>query len=177
MVHLFHDLPMGNDDFTQVNAIIEIPKDSYVKYEFDKELNTIMVDRIGKTPIAYNFNYGFIPQSHNEDDGDPLDVIVLSRFPFVPGCVVPCRVVGWLKMIDSGEYDYKVLAVADDKYYDHVQDIEDVHTKEKEDIYYFMQHYKDLHNKTIVLEGWDNKATAIEVLKDCKSQYKVKYNK
>jgi len=85
---------MGNDDFTQVNAIIEIPKDSYVKYEFDKELNTIMVDRIGKTPIAYNFNYGFIPQSHNEDDGDPLDVIVLSRFPFVPGCVVPCRVVG-----------------------------------------------------------------------------------
>jgi len=177
MANLFHDLPLGNEELTELNAIIEIPKDSMVKYEFDKDLNAIMVDRIWKTPIAYSFNYGFLPQSHNEDDGDPLDVIVLSRFAFVPGCIVPCRVVGWLKMIDSWEFDYKVIAVADDKYYEHINDIEDVHEKEKEDIYYFMNHYKDLHNKTIVLEGWDNKVAAIEILKDCKEQYKRKYNK
>ena len=175
MAWLFHDLALGNEELTEVNAIIEIPKDSMVKYEFDKDLNAIRVDRVGKTPIAYSFNYGFLPQSWNKDDNDPLDVLVLSRFPFVPGSIVPARVVWGLKMIDSWEFDYKVIAVADDKYYDNVQDIWDVHEKEKEDIYYFMQHYKDLHKKTIVLEGWDDKAAAIEVLKACKEEYKVKY--
>jgi len=177
MAHLYHDLPLGNTDLTEINAIIEIPKDSMVKYEFNKELNCVMVDRIGKTPIPYNFNYWFLPQSHNEDDWDPLDVIVLSRFSFFPGSIVPARVVGGLKMIDSWEFDYKVIAIADDKYYDGIEDIDQVSEKEKEDIYYFMNHYKDLHNKTIQLDWWDSKANAIEILKDCSRQYKVKYNK
>lgn len=177
MVNLYHDLPLWNKDLTEVNAVIEIPKNSMVKYEFDKELNCVKVDRVGKTPIAYNFNYGFLPQSYNEDDKDPLDVIVLSRFSFVPWCVVPARVIWWLKMIDSWEFDYKILAVADDKYYSHVNDITDVNEKELEDIYYFMQHYKDLHNKTVIVEWWDNKENAIKVLKDCQNQYKLKYKK
>lgn len=177
MANLFHDLPLWNEDLTEVNAIIEIPKDSFVKYEFDKYLNCIKVDRIGKTPIAYNFNYGFLPQSWNKDDNDPLDILVLSRYPFVPGCIVPARVVWGLKMIDSWEYDYKVIAIADDKYYEHINDIEDINKKELEDIYYFMQHYKDLHNKTIILEWWDNKENAIKLLKECRDEYKVKYGK
>jgi len=93
MANLFHDLKLGNDELTEVNAIIEIPKDSMVKYEFDKELGCIMVDRIGRTPIPYNFNYGLLPQTWNKDDNDPLDIIVLSRFGFAPGVVVPSRVV------------------------------------------------------------------------------------
>lgn len=177
MANLFHDLPLWNEELTELNAIIEIPMGSMVKYEFDKELNTVKVDRIGKTPISYNFNYWFLPQSWNTDDNDPLDVLVLSRFPFVPWCIVPCRVVGWLKMIDSWEFDYKVIAVADDKYYEHINDIWDVHEKEKEDIHYFMQHYKDLHKKTVVLEGWDTKENAIKVLHDCKQAYIKKYAK
>jgi inorganic pyrophosphatase len=80
-------------------------------------------------------------------------------------------------MIDSGEFDYKVIAVADDKYYEHVSDIKDISEKEKEDIYYFMNHYKDLHNKTVNLEGWDDRENAIKVLKDCQEYYPVKFKK
>ena len=175
MTNLFHDLELGNDDLTNVNAIIEIPKDSMVKYEFDKKLWCIMVDRVWRTPIQYNFNYGLLPQTWNKDDNDPLDIIVLSRFAFLPWTVVPSRVVWWLKMIDGWEFDYKIIAVSDDKYYDNVKDISDVSEKEKEDIYYFMNHYKDLHNKTVKLEWWDKKEDAIKVLKDCREYYPVKF--
>lgn len=177
MANLFHDLVLWNNDLEEVNAIIEIPKDSMVKYEFDKDLNCIRVDRVWKTPIAYNFNYWFLPQTYNEDDKDPLDIIVLSRFAFIPWCIVPARVIWWLKMIDSWEFDYKIVAVADDKYYDDIEDIKDVNQKELEDIYYFMKHYKDLHNKVVEVEWWDWKEEAIKVLKDCHNQYKVKYKK
>ncbi len=171
MTNLFHDLKLTENNFEEVNAIIEIPKGSMVKYEFDKELGCIKVDRVWRTPIEYNFNYWLLPQTWNKDDNDPLDVIVLSRFPFVPWSVVPARVVWGLKMIDSWEFDYKIIAVADDKYYDDVKDIDDVKKEEKEDIYYYMQHYKDLHWKKIDLEWWDNKENAIKVLKECYDYY------
>lgn len=80
-------------------------------------------------------------------------------------------------MIDSGEDDYKVLAVADDKYYSDVNDIEDVNTKELEDIEYYMLHYKDLHGKKVELNGWDNKEEAIKRLHECHKAYKIKFNK
>ena len=177
MGNLFHDLEIGNNELTQVNSIIEIPKESMVKYEFDKKLGCIMVDRIGKTPMPYNFNYGLLPQTWNKDDNDPLDIIILSRFSFHPWVVVPCRVVGGLKMIDSGEFDYKIVGVADDKYYDDVDNIDDVSEKEKEDIYYFMNRYKDLHNKKVELEWWDTRENAIKVIQDCKDCYILKFKK
>ncbi len=80
-------------------------------------------------------------------------------------------------MIDSGEFDYKIIAIADDKYYDGIEDIAQVSEFEKQDIYYFMNHYKDLHNKTIKLEGWDNRENAISVLKECQDYYKIKFQK
>lgn len=175
MTNLFHDLNLWSEDFDTLNAIIEIPKDSMVKYEFDKELWCIMVDRIWRTPIPYQFNYGLLPQTWNKEDDDPLDILVLSRFSFAPGVVVPCRIVWWLKMIDGGEFDYKVIAVADDKFYDGVTDIDDLSEAEKEDIYYFMERYKDLHNKKVVLEWWDNKENAKTIIKDCAQYYPVKF--
>lgn len=175
-MNLFHDLKLSSkEDFSEVNAIVEIPKGSMVKYEFDKELGCIMVDRIGRTPMEYPCNYGLLPQTWNKEDNDPLDIFILSRFPFAPGVVVPCRVVGGLKMVDGGEFDYKVVAVADDKFYDDVNDIDDLSEKEKEDIYYYMNRYKDLHGKTVELQGWDNKAAAVEVIKDCSDYYPVKF--
>ena len=176
-MNLFYDLSLWNEDFTEVNAVVEIPKWSMIKYEFDYKLGVIKVDRVWRTPIPYNFNYWDLPQTWNKDDNDPLDVIILCRFPIATWTVVPLRVVGWLKMVDSWEYDYKVVAVANDKYYDNVLDIEDVLEKEKEDIYYFMLHYKDLHNKKVELNGWDNKESAIKVLKECHEEYKKKFNK
>lgn len=177
MGNLFHDLELWNEDFTEIRAVLENPKWSMVKYEFRHQGWYIEVDRVCKTPIPYTFNYWDLPQTWNVDDNDPLDVIILSKESFAVWCVVPCRVIWGLKMIDSWEYDYKVVAVADDKYYSHINDISEVHEKEKEDIYYFMLHYKDLQNKTVVLEWWDSKENAIKVLKKSHEEYKVKFGK
>ena len=176
-MNLFHDLETWNSEFSEINIIIEIPKGSKVKYEFDHKTGVVWVDRVGRTPIAYNFNYWDIPQTWNEWDNDPLDAIVLSRESFATWVVVPCRVVWGLKMIDSWEEDYKVICVANDKYYDEVNDIYDVCEKEKEDIHYYMKHYKDLHWKKIELKGWDNKENAIKIIRESVNYYKAKFKK
>jgi len=177
-MNLYHDISIYNDNAAWViNAVLEIPKWSYVKYEFDHKTGAMWVDRVWKTPISYTFNYGDLPQTWNEGDSDPLDVIILCQHELAVWTIVPCRVVGGLKMIDSGEDDYKILAVTDDKYYSHVQDISDVHEKELEDIAYYMQHYKDLHGKTIDLNGWDGKDIALKRVATCHEAYKVKFGK
>ena len=178
MSNYFHDIPLkGKEDFSEINAIMEIPKGSSMKYEFDHKTWAIWVDRGLKTPLNYNFNYGDLPQTWNEGDNDPLDVIILCSQALPVWVVVPCRVVWWLKMIDSGEDDYKVVAVADDKYYSHVESCDDVSPKELEDIEYFMLHYKDLEWKKVELNGWDTKKNAMQRLDECHKAYKVKFNK
>lgn len=177
MSNFFHDIPLWNEDFSEINAVLEIPKWSQVKYEFDHKTWAIWVDRVGKTPIGYTFNYWDLPQTWNSGDNDPLDVIILCSHSLAVWSIVPCRVVWGLKMIDSGEDDYKVLAVADDKYYDHVQNVGDVSEKELEDIAYYMLHYKDLHNKKVELNGWDSKENAMKRLSECHAEYKKKFSK
>ncbi|PZM86612.1 inorganic pyrophosphatase [Candidatus Gracilibacteria bacterium] len=176
-MNLYHDIPLGNEDFSEINAILEIPKGSRVKYEFDYKTGALWVDRVGKTPIDYTFNYGDLPQTWNKGDNDPLDVIILCSQAIAPGVVVPLRVVGGLKMVDSGEDDYKILAVADDKFYSDIKDISDVNKKELEEIEYYMLHYKDLHGKKIELNGWDDKETAKKILAKCHEDYKKKFGK
>jgi len=176
MSNLYHDIPLGNKDFSEINAVMEIPKWWKVKYEFDYKTWALWVDRVWKTPINYTFNYWDLPQTWNEWDNDPLDVIILCSESLLPGSVVPLRVVWGLRMVDSWEDDYKILAVADDKYYSDVHDIEDVDKKELEDIEYFMLHYKDLHWKKVEINGWDSKKEAQEVLKRCHNDYKKKFN-
>lgn len=176
-MNLYHDVPFGDVENYELNAIVEIPKWSKVKYEFNHETGAIWVDRVGKTPIPYTFNYGDLPQTWNEWDNDPLDVIILCREELAVWVVVPCRIIGGLKMIDSWEDDYKILAVADDKYYWNVSDIDDVDTNELEDIEYYMLHYKDLHGKKVELNGWDDRETAKEILKKCHTDYKAKFSK
>ena len=177
-MNMYHDIPLFNDeDKGIINAVLEIPMWSRVKYEFDHHTWCIWVDRVGRTPINYTFNYGDLPQTWNEWDNDPLDVIILCKQSLAVGTIVPCRVVGGLKMIDSGEDDYKIVAVADDKYYDDVHDIEDVNQNELDDVAYYMKHYKDLHGKTVDLNGWDNKTVALERVRTCHEAYKVKFGK
>lgn len=189
-MNLYHDIPLGNDDFSEVNAVVEIAKWTRVKYEFDHNTWVIWVDRVGKTPIDYTFNYGDLPQTWNEGDNDPLDVIILCSEALIPGSVAPLRVIGGLKMIDSGEDDYKVLAVADDKNYYNVNCIEDVNQNELADIEYYMLHYKDIHGKRkkyietgefgseiVELHGWDSKENAMARLDECHKAYKKKFNK
>ena len=177
MGNLFHDIPTGTEDGSEINVIIEIPKGSYAKYEFDYKTWAMWLDRVGKTPLPYNFNYGDIPGTWNPGDNDPLDAVVLCSQSLQPGIIAPCRVVGGLKMVDSGEEDYKVICVADDKFYDHVNEIDDVHEKELENIWYYMMHYKDLHGKKIELNGWDSRENAIAMIQDNKKCYRDKFQK
>lgn len=176
-MNFFHDIEITSDNFETVNAVLEIPKWSQVKYEFDHKTWAMWVDRVWKTPISYNFNYWDLPQTWNSWDNDPLDVIILCSHSLAVGTIVPCRVIWGLKMIDSWEDDYKVLAVADDKYYSEANSVDDIKKQELEDIEYYMLHYKDLHGKKVELNWWDSKENAIARLEECHKEYKEKFNK
>src|SRR3954471_2951011 len=122
-MNLWHDVSIGDDTPEELNAIIEIPKGSNNKYEVDKESGLIKLDRANYSSAAYPFDYGFVPQTL-WDDGDALDVIVLTTYPLNEGVLIEARPVGILNMIDGDEADDKILAVpAEDKRWDDVQDL------------------------------------------------------
>lgn len=144
-----------------VNVIIEIPSHSDpVKYEVDKETGALFVDRFMNTAMFYPTNYGYIPHTLS-DDGDPVDVLVVSPYALISGSVVACRPVGMLKMTDESGIDAKVIAVPHDKMYDDVNDIGDVSPRLLDQLAHFFEHYKDLEkNKWVKVEGWVGKAEA-----------------
>jgi inorganic pyrophosphatase len=144
-----------------INVIIEIPSHSDpVKYEVDKETGALFVDRFMNTAMFYPCNYGYVPHTLS-DDGDPVDVLVMSPYALISGSVVQCRPVGMLKMTDESGEDAKVIAVPHDKMYDDVQDITDVSSRKLDQLAHFFEHYKDLEkNKWVKVEGWVGKAEA-----------------
>jgi inorganic pyrophosphatase len=146
---------------SDINVIIEIPSHSDpVKYEVDKETGALFVDRFMNTAMFYPCNYGYIPHTLS-DDGDPVDVLVMSPFALISGSVVACRPVGMLKMTDESGEDAKVIAVPHDKMYDNVQNIGDVSERKLDQLAHFFEHYKDLEkNKWVKIEGWVGKEEA-----------------
>lgn len=148
-----------------VNVIIEIPKDSQNKYEFDKDSGIIKLDRVLYSPMHYPADYGFIPKTHCED-GDPLDVLVLGSDPLPPGCLVEARPIGLLKMIDGGEEDFKILAVqAKNPRFDNIKNLEDIketHEHSLKEISHFFQAYKELEKKKVEVLGWEGAEKAKE---------------
>ena len=143
----------------QFNVIIEIPMNADpIKYEVDKETGAIFVDRFMGTAMHYPCNYGYIPQTI-AGDGDPVDVLVITPFPLLPGVVVPCRPIGMLKMSDEGGEDAKLLAVPIDKIlpiYTHWQKPADMNELRLRQIQHFFEHYKDLEvGKWVKVEGWE----------------------
>lgn len=163
----------GNNVPDDVNVIIEIPAQSEpIKYEVDKETGTLFVDRFLATSMHYPCDYGYIPQTLS-DDGDPVDVLVVSPFPVNPGCVIRCRPVGVLAMRDESGEDRKILAVPINKLtslYQNVQKIEDLPKLLLNQITHFFTHYKDLEEgKWVKLEGWlDANAAKQEILDSIK---------
>ncbi|MCQ4448501.1 MAG: inorganic diphosphatase [Sulfolobales archaeon] len=149
----------------QVNVLIEIPQGSNVKYELDKEENVMKVDRILYTAMFYPFNYGFIPGTL-EEDGDPLDVLVISNYPLMPGSVIEVRPVGMLFMRDEKGEDVKIIAVPIDKIdptFSNIKDINDVPDAIKNKITHFFEHYKELEpGKWVKVSGWGNASQAKE---------------
>lgn len=148
----------GRDLPNDFHVIIEIPMNGDpIKYEVDKETGAIFVDRFMGTAMHYPCNYGYIPQTI-AGDGDPVDVLVVTPFPLIPGVVVRCRAIGVLKMTDDGGPDAKVLAVPVDKVlpiYKSWQKPEDLNDLRLNQIRHFFEHYKDLEpGKWVKVEGW-----------------------
>ena len=146
------------------NVIIEIPMNADpVKYEVDKESGAIFVDRFMSTSMHYPTNYGYVPRTIS-GDGDPVDVLVITPVPLIPGVVVTCRPIGILKMQDEAGEDGKVLAVPTDKIlpiYSHWQKPEDMNTLRLSQIQHFFEHYKDLEaGKWVKVTGWEGPESA-----------------
>lgn len=149
----------------EVNVMIEIPKDTNIKYEYDKQAEAIFVDRFSKTTMNYPCNYGFIPGTLS-GDGDPVDVLVLSEKSILPGAVLPARPIGMLEMEDESGIDAKVLAVPavkGDLTYSDVKDISEISEMEKARIKHFFERYKDLdEGKWVKVKDWKGRQAAFE---------------
>ena len=153
-----NDVNSGRDVPNDFNVIIEIPMNADpIKYEVDKDSGAIFVDRFMGTAMHYPCNYGYVPKTIS-DDGDPVDVLVITPFPLIPGVVVRCRPLGMLKMSDEAGGDAKLLAVPVDKVlsiYSHWQKPEDLNELRLQQIQHFFEHYKDLEKgKWVKVEGW-----------------------
>lgn len=142
-------LSAGKNPPEEVNVFVEIPQGSSIKYELDKDTGVIMVDRFAYTAMFYPFNYGFVPQTHAED-GDPVDVLVISTYPIAPGTVIPSRPIGMLEMEDEEGVDTKILAVPTvkvDPFMSKIQNMTDLDEATKKKIQHFFDHYKELEPK------------------------------
>ena len=154
-----HQVTPGAKAPAEFNVIIEIPMNADpIKYEVDKESGALFVDRFMTTAMHYPCNYGYVPRTL-ADDGDPVDVLVITPFPLTPGVVVTCRAIGVLKMDDEAGGDAKLLAVPTSKIlpiYDHWQKPEDINQMRLKAIQHFFEHYKDLEpNKWVKVQGWE----------------------
>ena len=147
------------------DAVIEIPKGSRNKYEVDHETGRVFLDRVLYTTFVYPTDYGFFENTLG-DDGDPLDVLVLTQYPLFPGVGVKVRPVAVFHMTDDGGGDAKVLAVpAKDPRWDHIQDLADVPEFTKKEIEHFFEHYKDLEpGKWVKTEGWEGVESAEAII-------------
>jgi inorganic pyrophosphatase len=160
------------------NVIIEIPMNADpIKYEVDKETGAIFVDRFMSTAMHYPTNYGYVPRTIS-GDGDPVDVLVITPVPLIPGVVVPCRAIGILKMQDEAGEDGKVLAVPIDKIlsiYTQWQKPEDLNPMRLNTIQHFFEHYKDLEpGKWVKVIGWEGKDAAHKEIVDGMAAYEAK---
>lgn len=154
-----------------VDAFIEIPTGSQNKYEYDKELGVFRLDQVLYSPMHYPTEYGYLENTLAED-GDPLDILVLTSFPTFPGCVISSRVIGVLLMSDDKGPDEKLLAVpVDDPRFDKVNSLEDVAPHVLKEIEHFFQVYKDLENKETKIEGWKDADFAAQLYEECQKRY------
>ncbi len=168
-MNLLHDVDPGTKE--QMNVIIEIPRGSHNKYEIDKKTGLIALDRVMHTAQTYPFDYGFVPQTL-WDDGDALDVIILTTSPLVPGILVRARPVAIMPMIDGGEPDEKVIAVpADDPRFADIKDLSDINRHTLKEIVHFFKTYKQIQKKDVVVGEYKGKADAEKAFERARSLY------
>lgn len=176
-MNLWHDLPAGENAPEEINVIIEIPKGSQNKYEYDKNLGVLKLDRVLFSSIYYPGDYGFIPQTL-EEDNDPADAIVLVNFPSYPGMLIEATPIGVLPMIDSGEPDHKILCVpSHDVRLKHITNIDAIELPILNEIRHFFQVYKELEGKKVELGEWQDVTSAKKIIVDAQARYQEKFGK
>lgn len=160
----WHSVQIGENSPDIVNGIIEIPQNTRAKYELDKESGMLMMDRVIYSSMYYPANYGFIPQTYC-DDKDPLDILVLSQITIVPMCIVSAKVIGVMRMLDAGESDDKIIAVAEnDMSVNHINDVTELPNHFIKELKNFFEDYKKLENKTVKVEEFQDSATAKKII-------------
>jgi inorganic pyrophosphatase len=172
MVHPWHEVSIGRKPPESVNALIEIPRGSRAKYEIDKESGLIKLDRVIYASMYYPLNYGFIPQTMGEDK-DPLDIVVLTQVSVVPLCLIPSKVIGVMQMVDRGDADDKIIAVAEeDPSVSHFSDINDLPAYLIDELTHFFENYKTLENKKVVIDQFLGKEKAYRIIEESIDYYK-----
>ncbi len=175
MIHYWHDLPPGPNPPEVITAVIEIPSGSRNKYELDKATGLMKLDRVLFSAVHSPGDYGLIPRTLHED-GDPLDVLVLVKEQTFSGCMIDVRPIGVLRMLDRGEPDDKILAVAmNDPYFEEFFDIADIPQHVLKEVEYFFSTYKDLEGKRVQIVGWEKSHEAMRVINESIDRYNVKY--
>ncbi|BBL63011.1 MAG: inorganic diphosphatase [Methanobrevibacter arboriphilus] len=174
-MNLWTELNPGSEFPEVINTVIEIPKGSRNKYEYDKDMEAFALDRVLYSSVVYPADYGFIPQTVY-DDGDPMDIMVLMEQPTFPGCVIASKPIGIMGMIDGGDKDYKILAVpVDDPKFKDINDISDVPSHILDEIAEFFKTYKNLEGKEVEVLNWDNAEMAKKEAIRSIELYKEKY--
>lgn len=177
MKNSWHGVTFGDSAPQVVNGIIEIPKGNRAKYELDKESGMLMLDRVLFSSVYYPANYGFIPRTYC-DDNDPLDILVICQEDIVPLCIVPAKVIGVMRMIDGGEADDKIIAVAKgDPSVNHINDISELPQHFISELKSFFEDYKKLENKQVVVEEFQNAEVAWTIVEKAISDYNEKFKK
>ncbi|MDB9524955.1 inorganic diphosphatase [Oscillatoria sp. CS-180] len=155
-----------------INVLIEIPAGSKNKYEFDKDMGALILDRVLFSSVQYPYDYGFVPNTL-ADDGDPLDGMVMMDQPTFPGCVIASRPIGMLEMIDGGDRDEKILCVpAEDPRYAQVKSLDDIAAHRLDEIAEFFRSYKNLEKKVTEILGWQNVDKVTPLVEKCISAAK-----
>ncbi len=170
-MNIWHNIARNRINANDFYAVVEITKGSKMKYELDKETGLLVLDRILYTSTHYPANYGFIPRTL-ADDGDPMDVLVLSSEPLLPMSLVRCYPIGVITMVDNGKRDEKIIAIPfNDPTYNNYKSITELPRHIFEEMQHFFRVYKELENKPTSVSEVDDHEVAIDVVQKSIDEY------
>lgn len=176
-MNIWHNINPTRVTSLRFDAVIEIPMGSKLKYELDKETGYLILDRVLYTSTHYPANYGFIPRTLGED-GDPIDVLILSNEAFAPLSLVPCHPIGVIRMVDNNEHDEKIIAVPKgDPTYNVYKSIRELPEHIFDEMSHFFSVYKELEGKKTIMKNIEDREAAIAVIDACMERYKEAFCK
>lgn len=169
----FSKVRIGESAPEKINVVIEIPRGSHHKYEYDESMHEIKLDRVLHSSVFFPTDYGFIPDTRG-GDGDHLDVLVVISEPSFPGCVMEVRPIGVLDMEDDKGQDHKIIAICDsDPRLREIKSLEDLDEHHKNEIQHFFEVYKQLENKEVNVKGWLGKDDAYKIIIEAQDKHEL----